>query len=38
MAGILGREPLLDGRHADDLGYVNSVDETYRLIVKFEQD
>ena len=36
MAGILGREPLLDGRHADDLGYVNSVDETYRLIAEFE--
>ena len=36
MAGILGREPLLDGRNADDLGYVNSVDETYRLIAEFE--
>ena len=29
MAGILKRERLLDGRHADILGYVNSVDEAY---------
>ena len=36
MAGILGCEPLLDGRHADDLGYFNSVDQTYRLIAEFE--
>ena len=36
MAGILKREPLLDGRHADNLGYVNSVDEAYELIAEFE--
>ena len=30
--GILKREPLLDGRHADNLGYVNSVDEAHKLI------
>ena len=36
MAGILRREPLLDGRHPDDLGYVNSVDEAYKLIAEFE--
>ena len=37
MAGILKREPLLDGRHADNLGYVNSVDEAYELIAEFEK-
>ena len=36
MAGILKREPLLDGRHADNLGYVNSVDEAHKLIAEFE--
>ena len=36
MAGILRREPLLDGRHPDNLGYVNSVDEAYKLIAEFE--
>ena len=36
MAGILKREPLLDGRHEDNLGYVNSVDKAYELIVEFE--
>ena len=36
MGGILKREPLLDGRHADNLGYVNSVDEVHKLIAKFE--
>ena len=36
MARILKREPLLDGRHADNLGYVNSVDEAHKLIAKFE--
>ena len=36
MARILKREPLLDGRHADNLGYVNSVDEAYKLIAEFE--
>ena len=36
MAGILKRKPLLDGRHADNLGYVNSVDEAYDLIAEFE--
>ena len=36
MARILKREPLLDGRHADNLGYVNSVDEAYKLITEFE--
>ena len=29
---ILSREPLLDGRHADNLGYLNSVDEAHKLI------
>ena len=33
---ILKRERLLDGRHADNLGYVNSVDEAYKLITEFE--
>ena len=33
---ILSREPLLDGRHADNLGYVNSVDEAHKLIAEFE--
>ena len=37
MAGILKREPLLDGRHEDNLGYVNSVDEAYELIAEFEK-
>ena len=36
MAGILKREPLLDGRHEDNLGYVNSVDKAYELIAEFE--
>ena len=36
MARILKREPLLDGRHADNLGYVNSVDEAQKLIAEFE--
>ena len=36
MGGILKREPLLDGRHADNLGYVDSVDEGHRLISEFE--
>ena len=36
MARILKREPLLDGRHADNLGYVNSVDEGHEVIAEFE--
>ena len=36
MARILKREPLLDVRHADNLGYVNSVDEVHKLIAEFE--
>ena len=36
MAGILKRQPLLDGRHEDNLGYVNSVDKAYELIAEFE--
>ena len=36
MAGILKREPLLDGGDADNLGYANSVDEAYKLIAEFE--
>ena len=37
MGGILKREPLLDGRRdADNLGYVNSVDEAHKLIAEFE--
>ena len=36
MARILKREPLLDGRQADNLGYVNSVDEAHKLIAEFE--
>ena len=36
MARILKREPLLDGRHADNLGYVTSVDEAHILIAEFE--
>ena len=36
MARILKREPLLDGKHADNLGYVNSVDEAHKLIAEFE--
>ena len=36
MAGILEREPLLDGRHANNLRYVNSVDEAHKLVVEFE--
>ena len=36
MARILKREPLLDGKHADNLGYVNSVDEAHKLIEEFE--
>ena len=36
MAGILKREYLLDGRYADNLGYVNSVDEAYKIIAEFE--
>ena len=36
MAGILKREPLLDGRHEDNLGYVNSFDKAYELIAEFE--
>ena len=36
MRGILKREPLLYGRHADNLGYVNSVDEAHKLIAEFE--
>ena len=36
MGGILKREPLLDGRHADNLGYVNFVDEAHKLIAEFE--
>ena len=36
MARILKREPLLDGRRADNLGYVNSVDEAHKLIAEFE--
>ena len=36
MAGILKREPLPDGRDADNFGYVNSVDEAYKLIAEFE--
>ena len=35
MVGILKREPLLDSRHVDSLGYVNSVDEAYKLIAEF---
>ena len=29
-------EPLLDGRHADNLRYVNSVDEAHKLIAEIE--
>lgn len=36
MAGILKREPSPDGRDADNFGYVNSVDEAYKLIAEFE--
>ena len=36
MTRILKREPLLDGRHADNLGYVNSVDDAHKLIAEFE--
>lgn len=36
MAGISKREPLPDGRDADNFGYVNSVDEAYKLIAEFE--
>ena len=36
MTRILKREPLLDGRHADNLGYVNSVDQAHKLIAEFE--
>ena len=36
MARILKREPLLDVRHADNLGYVNSVNEAHKLIAGFE--
>ena len=36
MARNLKREPLLDGRHADNLGYVNSVDEAHKIIAEFE--
>ena len=27
---------MLDGRHADNLGYVSSVDEAHKLIAEFE--
>ena len=37
MAGILKREPSPDGRDADNFGYVNSVDEAYKLIAEFER-
>ena len=36
MARILKREPLLDGRDADNLEYINSVDEAYKPITEFE--
>ena len=36
MARNLKRKPLLDGRHANNLGYVNSVDEAHKLIEEFE--
>ena len=36
MAGILKCKPLLDARDADNFGYINSVDESYKLIVEFE--
>ena len=36
MGGILKREALLDDRHADNLGYVNSVNEAHKLIAGFE--
>ena len=36
MARILKRKPLLDVRHADNLGYVNSVDKAHKLIAEFE--
>ena len=36
MVRILKHEPLLDGRYADNLGYVNSVDEAHKLIAEFE--
>ena len=36
MTGILKHKTLLDGRHADNLGYVNSVNEVYELIAEFE--
>ena len=38
MAGILKRKLLLDGRDVDNLGYVNSVDEAYKLIAEFETE
>ena len=38
MAGILKRKLLLDGRDGDNLGYVNSVDEAYKLIADFETE
>ena len=36
MGRILKREPLLDDRHADNLGYVYSVNEAHKLIAEFE--
>ena len=38
MGGILKREALLDDRHADNLGYVNSVNEAHKLIAEFETE
>ena len=33
---MLKCESLLNGRHADNLGYVNSVDEAHKIIAEFE--
>ena len=36
MAGILKREPLPDSRDGDNFGYVDSIDEAYKLIAEFD--
>ena len=36
MAGILSYEPPLDSKIAENLGYVSSVEEAYKVIAEFE--
>ena len=36
MAGILSYEPPLDSRITENLGYVSSVEEAYKVIAEFE--